>query len=150
MPAQLREERLEDEVEDKLFPLKNGGQIGGNHGQGVLENLRDLLEDDPQLFQALLAIVQGRPQDATPEAVSQLRSDLFLRADNGAIRPDIRDVLLSAYNETAEGPVLVNPFVLTSSEQPVELERMNKEANDRLLREIFRKGNDKGPSTGRG
>jgi hypothetical protein len=104
--VQLREERMEEERADTMYPLKAGGQIGGRHGRFVLLDLEGILEQSPHLFQALLAIVQDRREDAPPEALARLSDCGYLKADDGTVRADIRDVLLSAFQDTPEGPVL--------------------------------------------
>jgi hypothetical protein len=144
MPVQRTEEWLADE-ERKQYTLKNGQQIEGRRGCLALLDLKGLLEQSPQFFRALLAIVQGRLEDASPEAVAYLKDCGYLRADTGAVRADIPDVLLSAYQETPEGPVLVNPFKFNSTDEAREVEQSEKTSIDWLIREL-RKDGGKGPS----
>src|SRR5580704_17015667 len=123
----------------KKYTLKNGGQVEGSSGIGTLRALESLLVQSPDLFNALLAIVQGRAQDATPEAITELRKATFIGARTGAVIPEIRDVLLSAYQETPEGPVLVNPYRFESEAEAREVERDYGQSLDWLARHLRRK-----------
>jgi hypothetical protein len=133
------EVQLEEESEDPILRLKNGGQIKAGEGRIQWRDLTALLQQEPDLFRALLALALGRPEAMSAEHRKRLRYiGGFLERD-GSIIPYVRDVLLSAYQETAEGPVLVNPFILESEEQAREFERRDNEAADWLLRELRKK-----------
>jgi hypothetical protein len=148
MPAQLREGRLEEEAE-RVFTLKNGKQMRGGEAIAALRGLQALLEQRPYLFRALLAIVQGRAEEAASEDIALLKDGCWLRADNGVLRDTIRDVLLSAYQETPEGPVLTNPFRFRDQGEANQIERIEEAHFNRLIREL-RKRDDKGPPPRRG
>ena len=70
-----------------------------------------------------------------------LQRDGFLKQD-GRLDADMQNVLLSAYQETTEGPVIVNPFQLTSPQDAAELSRSESKGIDRLLRRLRQQGGD--------
>ncbi len=138
----LTEELLEEERKSRILRLKNGVQIEASEGRIRLMDLEGLLEHHPDHFKGLLALARGKQEEVSAETIRFLgESRIFLRA--GEINPDVRDVLLSAYQETAEGPVLVNPFRFTSVEEAREMEREEKRNADRLIREIFEDDDDR-------
>lgn len=144
VPAQPREGLLRAD-RNELLPLKNGGHVEASLGQALLRMLEGLLERHPDDFHALLAIIEGRTEEAPSARVEALKEAMLLRPD-GSVIPGLRDVLLSAYQQTQEGPVLVNPFQLESNDQARALEQAEEEGYLRLAREIRkRKGrNDEG------
>jgi hypothetical protein len=117
-----REGELTQEEGRAALPLKNGSS---------------LLEQAPEHFQALLAIAYGRHAEAPSQSVEILKDALLLRPD-GTLVPDLGNVLHSAYHQTAEGPVLINPFRLDDPEQVQMLEEMEQNALQKLLRRIRR------------
>jgi hypothetical protein len=123
--------------------LKNGSEIDAGWGITFWRALQSLLDQHPEHLQALLAIAKGRSEDAPARSVAFLRHGGLLLRDR-TVNPDAQAVLLSAYQETAEGPVLVNPFRLDSPEQAQALESRDAERSHRLLRWLKRRENDEG------
>lgn len=128
----LMEEVLDHEVE-RVLPLKNGRQIEARLGLATYQSLGYLFQRDPGLFLALRDIAEGRPEKVAPRQTSALREALFLRRDL-SIDDSVRDVLLSAYQEAPDGPVLVNPFKLQNPDEARALEQMQKAGFDRAIR----------------
>jgi len=135
---------LQDGGQEELV-LKNGGRIEASLGQALLRALEGLLEQAPHHFRALHAIAEGRSSEAPPESVSALKDAHFLRPDGTAI-PGLADVVVSAYQQTRDGPVLINPFQLETLDQVRALERMEQEGRLRLAHEIRKRteGDGKG------
>jgi hypothetical protein len=134
----VQEEHLAEGPEDQ-FTLKSGGKTSAIGGHFAVLHLQALLDQSPDDFRALLAIARGQPQDAAPECVERLKRGLLLHPRTGEIYPsDLRDILLSAYQETPDGPVLVNPFRLNDAAEAQEVERKQKEGVNWLLREVFK------------
>ena len=126
----------------RIVPLKNGGNIEPALGVALLELLENLLEQEPAMFHALLAVAQGRADDIPPNMMANLKQGLLLRSD-GSISADVRDVLLSGYQPGPE-PILVNPFRLESADQVRDLERVRDQNYQRLARLLRREDEKKG------
>jgi hypothetical protein len=143
---------------DKMVLLKKGGEIEYKEGCFCYDFLTLLLDRHPQHFSGLLALDQGRIQDILPESIAYFSTGrgrgIYTTAE-GAIKPTMSAVLRSAYQETRDGRVLVNPFLLESEAQAQELEQVreqhDKASLDRLLRYLrdMDDGTDKGSSPGR-
>ena len=145
----VKEERLEEEQLRKTFPLKNGGLIEAGQGLNELSALRVLLEEEPYHFQTLLAIARGEAEALDPESIAHLNREGYLSKD-ARIDKDLRDVLLSSYQETpVEGPVLVTPFKLSDASEALVLERGEEQRHQRRVQEIRErlKRERDGPST---
>lgn len=138
------EERLEGDSEGLVISLKNGSRIGSNRGRTLLRHLERLLDSSPENFRALLGVARDETQLLSAEVEERLVRGGYLRADRATIHPDLRNVLLSAYRETPDGPLLVSPFQFENQEQVDELERQDGEFWRRMIREL-RSGNDRDP-----
>lgn len=133
-----------------MIRLRNGGQISASEGTAAFSTLTGLLERAPDRLAAMAAIALGRPGDAAPEHVAALTKGLMLRPD-GSIPDYLRVVLLAAYQETPEGPVLVNPFRPENEVQVRRLERLDRDALERLRRVLGGYDGDDPPDvSGRG
>lgn len=148
-PAEIREKPLAEKPQEKFLQLKNGAQVEATVGVVYFKGLSNLLDQVPEHFRTLLALARGQTEGMTAEHIKALQRDGFLKRD-GLLDADMHNVLLSAYHETAEGSVLVNPFRFASPEQPAELERREKDGLDRLIRRLRKqKGDDKDRPPGR-
>ncbi len=117
----------ENDQQKPKLQLKNGTMADVEGTLFTLGYLRYLLDVEPKLFDALLALVQDRPQDADPKQVQALPKGAFFGPD-GRVKSDVADVLLSSYVEVpGEGPVLVNPFKLQNETDKLLVERTAKE-----------------------
>ena|SRR5579872_445871 len=142
VPSNLMEERL-DQGGETILPLKNGRQIEVRLGLATYQSLTRLFENDRHLFNALRSIAEGHSATVGPARTRALRHGLFLQQDL-SIREPVRDVLLSAYQETAEGCILANPFKLDRPEQARMLEQLEKAGLDRIIRLLW--NDEEGPS----
>lgn len=124
-----------DEDGKTVLPLKNGRQIDVRLGLATYRTLCRFFEKDPELFNALRALAEGRDDLVSRYQRVALRRALLLRSDL-TIRDAVRDVLLSSYQEP-DGPVLTNPFKLDSPEQARRLEQMEQAGLDKLLRRLW-------------
>jgi hypothetical protein len=145
------EGRLTDRV-GKTWALKNGGRVDLDEGQVLFEVYQSMLHNDPRTFQDLLRVARGDTDVIPPESLARLKEcGGVLRGDG--IAPAARDVLLSAYLETPDGPAVVNPFRVETREQAAELVGREDEALrrlGRLLRRDTGDGEDRGRPPGRG
>jgi hypothetical protein len=142
---------MEDALEGKagkLFTLKNGKQMEAGLAMAAWQTLQNFQLQHPDLFQVLLSIAQERPDGAAPEAVTRIKTTTYFMTGD-AVRPDIRDVLLSAYQETSEGAVLVNPIQFANADEAREIEQLEKQGVSRMLRELNMRG-EKDPGSSKG
>jgi hypothetical protein len=115
------------ERERPKLHLKNGSVADVEDALAALGYLRYLLDEEPKLFAALLALAQGKPEDADPEQVKALPKGEFFGTDD-KLRPIVAAVLLSSFRQTREGSVLINPFRFESETDKLMVERLAKEA----------------------
>lgn len=129
----VREGLLTEDEGERVVPLKNGAQVEVALGRATYQALRGLLAREPELFGSLLARARGEPGALSEDHDARLRDALFLRPD-GTLAPATRNVLLSAYRQTPDGPALVHPFRFTSSAEATQEERAEDAAWDRARR----------------
>jgi len=151
LPQERRDDaavrRMEGELSDErreVMALRNGGEIEIGMGQAYLGILQGLQSKEPGKFQSLVDHARGAelPKDAR----AWLSSALVLRPD-GTLLPGLLDVLRSAYRETPEGSVLVNPFRIDTPVQRETLQRAEAKTDSWIVREILRRNDDmSGPS----
>lgn len=128
--------------------LKNGTEIDARWGLAELTQLKYFFDQDTDVFDALLAVAQGRPGEVPAAGLDYLREASFLD-DHDVLNEATRNVLLSAYRATPEGAVLVNPFRLHDRNEAIGLENMLDEKQLRRLRKMYRDGPGPGPGRGR-
>jgi hypothetical protein len=118
------------------------------------KELRGLLETDPEHFQALRALVEGRPAEVSKQQLRFLREELFLAPDHTPL-PDVQAVMTAALRDTPDGPAIVDPFDVKRTEDAATLRRAEEEQAEfkrkmskRILRDIkrLRDDQDKGRS----
>ena len=132
-----------DEPQIRKLKLKNGASASIASALETWDSLDCMLDTEPELFAALLALAQGRPQEADPEQVKLLPKGSLFGSD-GEVLPEVRDVLESGLQITKEGPVLANPFKLETETDRLIVERtareMAKSAREfgQQLRRLFR------------
>jgi hypothetical protein len=111
--AAADEARLADDADQfEISPnytvtLRNGATEDLTQAMATWDTLTQIKDNQPALFAAALALAQG--QEPSPSMRRELRRGL-LTLRNGVLRPAVKNVLLSSYEETPEGPVLVNPI----------------------------------------
>ena len=130
----------EDEKEERPahraeLPLKrDAGRMEMVIARGIARDLRELLERDPGHFQALQAIVEGRPEEASPQQRHELEEWSLLLPD-GSPRPNVKVILAAALRNTPDGPAIIDPVTANCPEEAATLRRADEE-----LEEISRKG----------
>lgn len=112
--ARRREERLGQDEEkfhitvrkegERLVPLRDGTEADIGEVQGVMAASRLLREREPQAFQALLALVQGNPENVHGPNINVLKKWHSFLAEDGSVEPIVRRLLLLA------GPDLKDPY----------------------------------------
>jgi hypothetical protein len=142
-----RRRRFEDEMLNeghrnailrKEAVLKKGGTIDLLTGLAYEAALRALLEQEPAVFQNLLAIANGRAEGVSEESVAHLKAS-FLLKPNGSIDPRLLSVLSSSYvPDGPHGPCIVSPFKLNADEAR-QLQCALDQANLNLFR-LLREG----------
>jgi hypothetical protein len=130
------------------LPLKNTGEQIEVIEARLWENkIRKLLEQDPGHFQALVSLVEGRPDEVSKEQVRDLRKWLFLARD-GSPLPGAKAIIQAAYRKTPDGPAVVDPLDVRTAEEIetfLRAEKQLKKREERGLDRIIRKlsGEDK-------
>jgi hypothetical protein len=121
--------------------LRNGAVVDARQAVTIVEQLQVTLEADPEEFKTLLALAEGRTQDADPRHFEELWAQAFLNNDH-SIKPIVRDVLLNCHQITPEGPVVV-PLRLKDAADLPAAQRAQRES-DQFLRDILhrRKSSD--------
>lgn len=126
-PAKRREVALADEWE-KAPDVEIGLKNGTRHDPGLAAATRDTLSQlggrKPDLLRAAHALACGEGQ--SPAVLRELRRAVLATTD-GDLRPVVRDVLLSGYRETSEGPIIADPF-----SPQTEAERQAVVASERI------------------
>jgi hypothetical protein len=130
--------------EGPKFTLKNGDQVDADWTVILYESFVDMMDNCPRRFQSLLALAQGRPGDVVADDLEYFKEAGFV-TPAGVLSSDVQSVLLSAYQETPEGPVLVNPVRLETPADRAAVEHAQQLLNRRAL-DFLRERDDDGPS----
>jgi hypothetical protein len=140
---------LAGDEERETITLKNGAVMDARRAVSLHGELDAMLEVTPAVFRSLLALAEGRPNDADPAHINDLREERFLAADNSVV-PDVAALLTNCYEVTSEGPVMV-PLRLQSKADAAAAGRAEEVIEDRLtklVRKLRRSGPPRGPSPG--
>jgi hypothetical protein len=122
-----KNEASEERTTPKLR-LKNGAMCDVRVALEDRSLLNFMHEVHPEHFQSLLALAKGQAEHAVPDHVAWFEERGYVTADGG-VREDLRDVLLSSYQTTREGPMLLNPFAL---DKPEDLDIINAVQRKRI------------------
>ena len=114
-----------------LVTLKNGVREDIRVVLATWDTLTSLQDTRPQLFAAARAMADGKDETS---AVRREMRRYCLTDQNGALLPQVRDVLLSGYQNTKEGPVLVNPIRFDSEADRTAFEACRQLAARNLSR----------------
>lgn len=128
----LTENKVPNQLPDRKLTLKNGTSISAAAGDTNYDLLSKLLEKEPALFQTMLAIARNPKAEVPIKDVRFLAHAGFLTNRTRTMNEDMRNVILSSYTETPEGPVLLNPFKLETEEEASYLQEIEKQGNVRL------------------
>lgn len=150
--ASGRESRLDEGAAPTVI-LKNGARLDVRIALAEWRALVGLLEAQPQVFRAALEMARGH--DQPPSVLRTLRRN-WLTFRTGELRPPVRDLLLSSYRETPEGPVMTFPARLADEESRVAVEQDERRVAevlrrlaDHFLANDERDGSDRGGGRGR-
>jgi hypothetical protein len=132
------------ELRDTKMPLKNGGgemEIGS--ARAWEEELRILLEREPEHYQALRALVEGRREEVSEQQLHDLLKWGFLARDRTPL-PGVQAVIKAAHRETADGPALADPLDVRTTEAAElvqehddKYEKRKMKAAEHLVRKLF-------------
>lgn len=127
--------------------LKNGVEVDARKAYVDWRMFVGAEKETPAHVQALVALARGDDGSVPSNVRLALQStyeDWF--ASDGSLLPLIKDVVLSAFRDTPDGPVIVNPFQLTSQADAEVFDRVERRYY-RILRWFF--GNDNPPGQAR-
>lgn len=140
-----------DALREETLTLKNG--VVANAAMALFEYrlLSRLQKSDPERFAVVLRMAHGEPARMSRHQRKVFQNRTACTDENGNIRPLLRDVLLSSYTETAEGPVLANPFAFRDArdrELTEDIQRGYERSVQKWIDEIRRELRDEPPSRG--
>ena len=105
--------------------------------------MRRLLEDRPDHFRAVHALVEGRVEEVSAEHRRDLKQWHYVLKD-GTVHPNIQAIMTAAVRQTPDGLAIVDPVDLGNCEDAAvvkqfdeQLERRARTAPRRLLRRLF-------------
>jgi hypothetical protein len=130
---------LPDRIEGKVR-LKNGSEVDAQPAYVRWRMLEALEKVNPSDARALLSFARGDQWLLSSEAGQLLRDKQspWFQSD-GKLEPIAQSVILSAWRDTTDGPVIVNPFQLATQQDVDLLARIERQDN-RFLRTLFGKG----------
>jgi hypothetical protein len=109
-----------------MLPLKNGaGQMEAGWVRNWEKSMRSLLEQNPEHFRALYAVVEGRSEEVDKALIRDLKRWAYIRRD-GSPHPDVRAVMVAAVRETPDGLSLVDPVDVRTPEQAAAVKRFDE------------------------
>ncbi len=152
----VTEKKKDLEPPREKMPLKNSGI-----SQEIWEtrsderHLRELLEERPDLFQALRSLVDGQSEGVTDHQRRELRRKLVVASDYSPL-PWVKPILDAAFRQTPDGPCLVDPLDVRTPDEAARLEQVDtllkQQRRERLVR-IFKgqelEDDEKGTGGGR-
>jgi hypothetical protein len=149
-------DRMGKNRKDDFLTLKNGAKVNARHALAERSRLERLLRNHPDHFGALMRLSKAQAagsnqfdQTTIQESVRFLKNNGDLLKD-GQVRSIVRDVLISSYQETPDGPVMTQPFLLASKEDKRIADRIEEDADQRFqewLREARSDKDDRGRSS---
>jgi len=129
--------------------LKNGSEVDAQIAYVRWRMLGAEQTTRPHLVEALLAFARGNPDSISTEVAAETKErHSFWFTRDGALEPIVRDVLLSAYRETPDGVVIVNPFDLRTQQEADTLSEIQRQ-DDLLIRRGFRDKGEQPPGQSR-
>ena len=142
------DEKAWQDLRNTRVPLKNGGDMEFGWARAWEKQLRNLLERHPDHYRTLQALVEGRREEANEQHIRDLQKGPFLDLD-GMPWPGVQAVMKAAHRETPDGPTLVNPLEVRTTEaadlvQEFDEQRAkrHREGAERLLGKLLDPGRD--------
>ena len=121
----------EDEKSKKKLPRlplkKIGGVANVALSLGLLDVLRELQQDLPQHFEALVALSEGRRNGIDSEIIEDLKIGGFIDEETVVVNDNFLRLLKASLRDTQEGKVLVNPFCVQKGEDLKVIEWAERE-----------------------
>lgn len=140
--AQEKEERPK-------LRLKNGIEVDARRAYVKWKSLEAVHSQHPDDFSLLLALARDNLSAVLPEARASLKNEYRNSFDNaGELDPETRNILLSAFRETPDGSMLVNPFQLTIQAEIDMFDRVERKYV-RAYRRLSDRGDDPPPQQAR-
>jgi hypothetical protein len=145
----------EDDLEpprDRM-PLKKSSIVQEIYvTRGQERSLRRLLEEQPDLFEALLKLVNSKGEGVTDQQRHELRRRLVVARDHSPL-PWVKPVLEAAFRLVGDGICLVDPLAARTPEDAERIEQVDEllkqQRRKRMAR--FLKGDDlEGDGKGKG
>jgi hypothetical protein len=155
VPGQPMEGRLVRLVDyaRRRVALRNGaGEMPLIKAASAQTDLRDLLRDDPTLFEALRALADGRREEVSREQVKGLR-EWGVVTGSGRVRGDLQMVLKASYEGKDGKPSIVGLAEMVMPADAAAARRLLAEEAERLQQleaSIQRRRREKGEGQGRG
>lgn len=129
--TKARKDRLGKEKKSKespALPLKNGGEpMDVVWAENWAEELSELLDDYPNHFRTLVALVQNQSENINQGHVIKLKKWGYLGKDFSPL-PDVKAVMIAALRVSGDGYCIADPLEVKTNEDVLIV----KEVNDRL------------------
>ena len=127
---------LPKRIEGKVR-LKNGSEVDAQPAYVWWRMLEGLNGVRPEIARHLLSLARGEHWSVSGDSTKLLRQKYPEWFDKqGNLDEVAKNVILSAWRETADGRVIVNPFQLTSQNELAPLAAIEHQDN-RFLRDLF-------------
>lgn len=135
---------------DVFLRLKNGELANVRFALAERECLDYLMRVQPQHFNVLLRLCRDDSRDPEMSEADWQKSIEFLKnetrdlRDDDTVRPLARNVLLSSYQVTTDGPVLTQPFELAGQDEKQVADMVDRRVDEDLPKFMrdFLRGDD--------
>ncbi len=125
--------------------LKNGNETLAQKAYVTWKSLAEIQKEFPVHFYVLRLMSEGQlkevPLHICAELINKFGEMAFSK--DGCINSETLDVIDSSYRETPDGPMLVNPFELSTAEERTTLDEIERYV--RFLKKRFFRGDDLPP-----
>jgi hypothetical protein len=108
-----------EDAKRPTITLKTGAVVDAGEAAALWRELSAILTVNPDEFQSLLALAEGRLSDVNPSHFDEMWADALVENDRRTIRPVVQAVLLNSYEPTAEGPVIAPLRLQNETDRPV-------------------------------
>jgi hypothetical protein len=135
--AEPSEERMNENLLQTTLQLNNGHMLNVRCGLLYYNSLKTLSELEPEIFRSVLSLARDPSIEIQREHLDRVKQIGGILQPDGAIKDAVRNVLTSSYQETTEGPVLINPFIIKNTELANEIESIERTSLIWPLGEIY-------------
>ncbi len=116
-----------------ILPLKNGEFANAELALAERHILDHFLKTRPRHFEVLLRLCRGdvpqSPDAPSRESVEVLKKRRSVLED-GTVHPLTRNVMLSSYQMTSDGPVMTQPFALANKQGKELADLVDRQLDD--------------------